>query len=52
MATELCKKETPPQIETEEGHVTACHFAGKTALQKRNLALRKQAEKELRKTLP
>ncbi len=52
MATEVCRTVTPPQVETEEGHFTACHFAGKTALQKRNLAMRKQSERELEKALP
>ncbi len=52
MATDVCRAVTPPQVETEEGHFTACHFADKSALQKRNLALRKQSERELKKMLP
>lgn len=52
MATELCQRVFPSQIETETGHFAACHYAEKSALQKRNLARRKQAERELEKTLP
>jgi len=52
MATALCRNVIPPQTETEEGHFACCHFAEKTAVQKRNLARRKQAETELGKTLP
>lgn len=52
MATELCQRVFPPQIETETGHFASCHYAEKSALQKRNLARRKQAARELEKTLP
>ena len=52
MAADVCRKVFPPKVETEAGHFAVCHFAEKTAAQKRNLARRKQAEKELRKTLP
>ncbi|MBQ8342983.1 MAG: ABC transporter ATP-binding protein [Clostridia bacterium] len=52
MAADICRRVFPPQAETETGHFAACHFADKTALQKRNLARRKQAERALEKTLP
>lgn len=52
MATELCRRVFPPQVETESGHFAACHFAEKTALQKRNIARRKQTERAMEKTLP
>ena len=52
MAADICRRAFPPKAETESGHYALCHFAKKTALQKRNLARRKQAEKALKNTLP
>ena len=52
MAADICRRVFPPQVEIETGHFAACHFAEKTATQKRNLARRKQEERALRKTLP
>lgn len=43
MARKICKESVPPLEETEKGHFAACHFAGKSAAEKREIARKNQA---------
>ena len=45
MAREVCKKEFPPFTEFEKGRFCACHFAEKSAQEKRRIAYRVTEEK-------